>query len=292
VKLYFLLVRRVPPIPSPVLEEVCHILSRRGFSVDGGIAEDMIHRSDSLAVEHDLYLLKSHTELSLSLAGVLDAQAGQLLNPYLSCAATQNKIVAFRRLRAADVPVPRTWVTGDLSLLRPIAETLPLLIKPYLGHRGVGIHIIRRAADLDRMPPPSGPAIAQEYIQGADEDLKLYVVGDEVFGVRKRFSSKSFTRAGRPCAVTSELCDVARRSGRALGLGLYGLDVVESPDGPFVVDLNYFPGYKGVPGAAACIASYIERYARGDIVLDLPALSLPEAEAATESEARFTGVSA
>jgi len=288
VRLCFLLVRRVPPVPSPVLEDVFEILTRRGFRVEGGIAEEMIQRADSLRVEHDLYLLKSHTELSLSLAGVLDAQGARFLNPYRNCHATQNKIVASRRLSAFGVPVPRTWVTGDLALLRPIAEEMPLLVKPYLGHRGVGIQVVRRADDLERIPPPSGPVIVQEYIQGGDEDIKLYVVGEEVFAVRKRFSSDSFTRPGRPSPVSPELREIAQRCGRALGLGLYGLDVVEGPDGPFVVDLNFFPGYKGVPGAGAAIASYVERYARGEIVLELPTLPPPTStQASTAREARL-----
>ncbi len=67
--------------------------------------------------------------------------------------------------------------------------------------------------------------------------------------------------------VTDEIRDIAIRCGEALGLGLYGMDVIESPDGPVVVDVNYFPGYKGVPGAAAHIADYIEGYAEGHVQL-------------------------
>src|ERR687896_1113367 len=115
VKLYFLLVRRVPPVPSPVLVEVFERLERRGFEVEGGIAEELVERVDTLEPEHDLYLLKSHTELSLSVAGALHARGARLLNPYPACIATQNKIVAARRLRAAGVPIPRGWVTGDLA---------------------------------------------------------------------------------------------------------------------------------------------------------------------------------
>jgi ribosomal protein S6--L-glutamate ligase len=272
-KLYFLLVRRVPPVPSPVLVDVFDLLRRRGFQVDGGIAEEILVWADRFRVGHDLYLLKSHTELSLSLAGVLDAQGAQLLNPYASCIATQNKIVASRRLRAAGVPVPRTWVTGDLELLKGIAEEGPLIVKPYQGHRGAGIQIVRRPGDLRGLSLPDGLIMAQDYVEGGEEDVKVYVVGDEVFAVRKPFSETSFTVPGRPCEVDSELRDIALRCGRALGLGLYGLDVIESPEGPVVVDLNYFPGYKGVPGVAPLIADYIERYAAGEETLELPPLA-------------------
>lgn len=269
-KLFFILVRRVPPVPSPVLVEVFEILRGRGFEVDSAIPEEVVTRPDRLEVEHDLYLLKSHTELALSLAGVLDTLGAELLNPYASCITTQDKIVASRRLRAAGVPTPRSWVTGDLSLLHPVAEETPLLLKPYRGHRGAGIAIVRNASELAALPPPAEPMLVQEHVAGSGEDVKVYVVGDDVFAVRKEFSATSFTRPGRPCPVDDELRRIALACGHVLGLGLYGLDVLETDAGPVVVDVNYFPGYKGVPDVAPLIADYIEDYAEGRRVLDLP----------------------
>ncbi|MGH9799104.1 MAG: hypothetical protein ACRD82_01970 [Blastocatellia bacterium] len=52
---------------------------------------------------------------------------------------------------------------------------------------------------------------------------------------------------------------------------MYGLDIIESDRGPYVVDVNYFPGYKGVPNAAGLIADYIDDYASGRVSLKLPA---------------------
>jgi ribosomal protein S6--L-glutamate ligase len=262
-RLCFILARRVPPVPSPVLVEVFDILGRRGFEIESGIPEEMVVRPDRLQVEADLYLLKSHTELSLSLAGVLAAQGARLLNPYESCLAAQDKIVASRRLRAAGVPAPRTWVTGELERLEPVVAETPLVVKPYRGHRGVDVTLVHDAADLASLGRPSVPMLVQEYVEGPGEDLKVYVVGTQVFAVRKPFSPTSFTHPGRPCEVDGGLREVAHSCGRALGLGLYGLDVIEGPDGPVVVDVNTFPGYKGVPDVAPLIADYIEGYALG-----------------------------
>ena len=100
--------------------------------------------------------------------------------------------------------------------------------------------------------------LVQEHIPGPGEDLKVYVVGDQVFAVRKPFSETSFAVPGRPVRVDAEVRALALRAGRALGLGLFGLDVIESPDGPVVVDANYFPGYKGVPDAGRLIGEYID----------------------------------
>lgn len=269
-RLYFMLTQRVPPVPSPVLEEAFAILTSRGFQIASGIAEEQVFQPEQLAVEHDLYILKSHTELSLSLAGILHGQGARILNPYLSCIATQDKITVSRRLQLAGVPIPRSWVTGDFNLLQEVVKEHPLLIKPYRGHRGIGIHIVHTPAELQAVPHSETPMLAQEYIQGTGEDLKVYVVGEEVFAVRKTFSASSFTQAGRHSPVSPEVRDIAQRVGKALGLGLYGLDVIESPNGPVVVDVNYFPGYKGVPNIAPLIAKYIEEYANGTLELSLP----------------------
>jgi ribosomal protein S6--L-glutamate ligase len=259
----FLTVRRVPPVPSPVLVDVFARLSNWGFDVAEAIPEEIVLRTDDLRPSHDLYVLKSHTELALSLAGLLHARGGRLLNPYTSCVTAQDKITACNRLRLAGARTPRTWVTGDLRLMRPLLAHGPLIIKPLRGHRGAGISVVRDEADLIAMPPPPGPVVVQELVRGRDEDLKVYVVGERVFAVRKPFGPDSFTRPGRPCHVTAQVQELALRCGEAFGLGLFGLDVIESTDGPVVVDVNYFPGYKGVPDAAAAIAGYIRDYAVG-----------------------------
>jgi ribosomal protein S6--L-glutamate ligase len=147
--------------------------------------------------------------------------------------------------------------------LRELAAETQLIVKPHLGHRGAGIHMVRNPDDLEKIPPPTTPLIIQEFIEGTGEDLKIYVVGGEVFGVSKPFSESSFTVPGRPVPITEEVRQLSLRVGKICGLGLYGLDIIESPRGPFVVDVNFFPGYKGVPDIAPLIADYIDGYAQG-----------------------------
>jgi ribosomal protein S6--L-glutamate ligase len=262
-RVFFITVRRVPPVPSPVLVDVFARLSDWGFHVAEAIPEENVLRADDLGPSEDLYVLKSHTELALSLAGLLHARGARLLNPYPSCVAAQDKITACNLLRLAGVPTPRTWVTGDVRLTRPLLAGGPLIIKPHRGHRGVGVSVVRDDAELVAAPASAGPVVAQELVRGPGEDLKVYVVGERVFAVRKPFGPDSFTRPGRRSEVTRQVRELALRCGRAFGLGLFGLDVIESPDGPVVVDVNYFPGYKGVPDAGALIADYIRDYALG-----------------------------
>ena len=108
---------------------------------------------------------------------------------------------------------------------------MTLIIKPHLGHRGAGISFVREPSDLEKIPPFTSPMIIQEFIEGTGEDLKIYVVGDQVFGVSKPFSESSFTVPGRPVPISEEVRQLSLRVGKICGLGLYGLDIIESPRG-------------------------------------------------------------
>lgn len=279
-KLFFMVVRRVPPVPSPILVEAYELLRGRGYEVGESIAEEVLTACDDVEANQDLYILKSHTELSLSLAGALFTRGARLLNPYPSCAMTQNKIIVSRLLREGGVPAPRSWVTGDFSLLRDLASKSSLIIKPYMGHRGAGIVKIDSPDQLKAHAVPDYPVIVQEFKPGSGEDLKVYVVGDQVFGVQKPFSETSFAVPGRPVPISDEVREISLKVGTVCGLGLYGLDIIEGADGPFVVDVNYFPGYKGVPNAAPMIADYIDGYAQGRFELKSPGVEAAQTAAA------------
>jgi hypothetical protein len=57
--------------------------------------------------------------------------------------------------------------------------------------------------------------------------------------------------------VRAEWLKLARRVGGLFGLHIYGLDVLETANGPVVVDINDFPSFGRVPGAVGRIAKYI-----------------------------------
>src|SRR5256885_6939520 len=57
--------------------------------------------------------------------------------------------------------------------------------------------------------------------------------------------------------VSAELRDFAFRCGRAFGVELYGVDIIESGGVPYVVDVGVTPGYKGVPDAPRLVARYL-----------------------------------
>jgi ribosomal protein S6--L-glutamate ligase len=271
-KLYFMMDTDSQYQSNPAMVEVLEGLRLRGFHVDVGVAEELVTQPDLLNIEYDLYVVKSNTELSLSLAGVLHAQGARMVNPYWSCVTVKDKIVTSRLLRASGIPVPSSWVTGRLDLMWGVVKRTPLVIKPYRGHRGNGVRLVQTVDELSAIPQPRSPVLIQEFVAGTGDDLKVYVVGKEVFGVRKQSvglssepQSEQPSKEGLPCEVSNEVRDIAVRCGEALGLGLYGLDVLETERGPKVVDLNSFPSYRGAVDAAPLITDYISACASGEI---------------------------
>jgi len=255
-----LIERRPHGTPTPLIRRLCAALREGGAHVDLVIPEEILLRCERLP-EYDLYLLKSYTDLALSFAGILDDAGARILNPYRSCVVVRDKALSAARLHAAGIPAPRTWLTADPMTLAPVVERKAVVVKPLHGLHGRGV---RRIADVNELTaiPRGETLVSQEYVPGPGWDLKLYVAGDDVFAVRKPFSETSYVHDGEPCLVPDVAREIALECGRALELGIYGLDLIESVDGPVVVDVNYFPGFRGVPDPLAAIAGYVEGYSR------------------------------
>jgi ribosomal protein S6--L-glutamate ligase len=257
-KIGILMLRHPPTRISPVMPEVLRLLEDWGCTVDVIYPEEQVSALSEVRVEYDLYVLKSGTDLALSMAGSLHAVGARILNPYPVAAAMRDKIVAMRILQAAGLPVPETYITSDPQHLASLLDAGPLVLKPYRGSQGRGIHIVWDADELDDVPNDEGPVFAQRYHKPEGEDHKIYVIGEQMFGVKRIFPAKTYEeKIGVPFTITPELQEMARRCSRAFGIELFGFDVVMSGGRPYVVDIQSFPGFKGVPDAALRLADYI-----------------------------------
>src|SRR2546428_7066457 len=147
---------------NPTMAAAFQQLSARGVKVDLICPEKQMLDLAAVTVQSDLYILKSGTELALSLAGALHALGAVTLNPYPTVAMMRNKIIVTRMLQEAGLPAPASYVASDPSEFAPLLEAGPLILKPYRGSRGVGIRIIRDAAELDGIKP-NGLILAQRY---------------------------------------------------------------------------------------------------------------------------------
>ena len=246
-----------PGRTSPLVPDLVAALTALGCRVDTVDPDAGCFDLTRLEPRSDVYVLKSGTEAALSFAGALQARGAHLINPYPVAAACRDKIVQTRVLAAAGVPVPACWLTTDPSRLRSELAAGPLILKDPRGSQGRGLAVVHREEELDALAMGT-PWLAMRYHRPEGHDLKLYRIGDEVFGVERVFPARTYAeKLGRPFTVTGELREVVLRCGEAFGISVYGVDVIRSRGEQWVVDMSSFPGFKGVPDAGSRIATQV-----------------------------------
>ncbi|HXG68659.1 MAG TPA: hypothetical protein VNO70_26420 [Blastocatellia bacterium] len=267
-----------PRSQTSVTYDIIHSLKAGGADV-----EIVTERAGMIDLEHfkfdyDLYLFKSHSPLAESLAAAAHYRNGKLLNEYPATMKVRDKILTCTMLLQAGIPTPRTFVTDSIENLRPIVREMPIIVKPYRGRRGAGIEVCMDEAHFDdlirRRGPEEAPSgkefgedgtelgqrliFAQEYLEKEPYDYKAYAIGDYVHVIKRVFPATTpEEKKGTPVGDDPELADLVRRCGKLFGLELYGVDLVKTPEGFSVIEVNCFPGYKGVPQGGERIAQFI-----------------------------------
>jgi glutathione synthase/RimK-type ligase-like ATP-grasp enzyme len=98
--------------------------------------------------------------------------------------------------------------------------------------------------------------LAQRFVDTGGVDLKLYVAPGAVWAVRRESPLARVSGDGERVPVTEDLRALARACGDAFRLALYGVDVLETPSGPVVIDVNEFPNYTGIEEAPETIGRF------------------------------------
>jgi ribosomal protein S6--L-glutamate ligase len=266
------------PRINPVTGEVIARLRERGARVDLLVAEDQVFDIGALRPAHDLYVLKSKSPLTLSVAAILADAGASVVNSVDACRLVRDKIVATALLGAAGVPVPASWTTADPQRLRPLLGGGPLWLKPQAGSKGRGVRRVRAAAELEAERATSNalgqplPLFAQAEVPGAGTDLKVYVVGEHAWAVAKPWPTRTVAeKTGVPAVLPAPIRAAALRSGRALGLEVYGVDFLVAGDRFWAVDINAFPGSRGVPELPRHLADHLYQRARASAGARQPA---------------------
>ena len=175
-----------------------------------------------------------------------------------------DKIRTSFRLAEAGVPTPRTVVAlSPDSALRAIeAIGYPAGLKPAVGSWG---RLMAKVGDaeqavqiLEHKSAVPGPLhsvfYVQEYVPKPERDLRTLVIGDSVVGAMYRRSSEWRTNAARGGSVeaaplTDELVELSLRAADAVGGGVLAVDLMESPHGLVVHEVNPTPEFKALAGA-------------------------------------------
>ncbi|MDQ3781211.1 MAG: hypothetical protein M3354_11795 [Chloroflexota bacterium] len=212
-----------------------------------------------LVVQRGLGLPELGAALTLEHAGV------RCCNPIAATIALRNRAWIIQTLAAAGVPVPATVPATTWPELRDLAAGHPVVVKAADGviGRGHGV-LIAATGHLPSRAPFAGPYILQDYVRDDNRVYKVYAVGGHAIGVAKRWPPHQTTdEAGQLFPVNSELTELSYRAGTALDMEIYGVDILYGSNGPVVIDINPFPGFRGIPHAGQVIGSHLEAIVKG-----------------------------
>jgi ribosomal protein S6--L-glutamate ligase len=221
-------------------------------------------------VEGDVVAARTRNVLGLALLRAAERQGVTVLPRWESVTHVRNKARAVQTLAAFGVPMPRTLLGESPAALKRLApEDFPLLLKPHLGDNASGIVFVREPAELDDLTWGDGLVMAQEYVDSGSVDLKLYGVGERLWAVRRPspIAGSSPLQEPEPMEVTPALKRIAHACRAAFDLDVYGVDVLDSPRGPLVVDVNEFPNYTGVEEAPRAVAELVRSFLPARVVV-------------------------
>ncbi|KON30354.1 hypothetical protein AC477_05010 [miscellaneous Crenarchaeota group-1 archaeon SG8-32-1] len=185
-------------------------------------------------------------------------RAGMLIiNPPLAIERSVDKYCSLTLFQENGIPVPRTAVTEShdeaLKCFYELGEDV--VVKPVFGSRGVGATRINDpdvAARVFRtISFYHGVLYLQEFIPHGNSDIRAFVIGDQVIAAMRRVSDNWKTNVSlgaKPeyLQLSSELENLAVKAAKVIGCKITGVDLMEGPEGPVVIEINSQPGWKGL----------------------------------------------
>jgi [lysine-biosynthesis-protein LysW]--L-2-aminoadipate ligase len=165
-----------------------------------------------------------------------------------------DKFLTTQALVKDKVPTPRTALAfTPESALEAIEELgYPVVLKPCVGSWGRLVAKIndRQAAEAilehKQILGSYHHSIyyIQEYVDKPGRDIRSFVVGDETIAAIYRTSDHWITNTAQGgqasnCPVTPEVDAMSRAAAQAVGGGMLAVDLLESPDGFLVCEVNY-----------------------------------------------------
>jgi ribosomal protein S6--L-glutamate ligase len=190
--------------------------------------------------------------------GRLEAAGVVVVNSPRSLEIAVDKYLSSVRLADARLPTPRTIVcqTVDDAMAAFAELGGDIVLKPLFGGEGRGItrltdeNLALRAFSM--LAQFNAVLYLQEFVEHCGYDIRLFVLGGRVFGMKRVNPSDWRTNVARgattePFEVDDRYAHLARSAANAVGAIIAGIDVLPARDGrEFVLEVNAVPGWKAL----------------------------------------------
>lgn len=204
------------------------------------------------------------------------------LNTAGAIGRSRDKLLAHQLLARARVPMPITAFANspkDTEGLIALAGGAPIVLKLLSSTQGKGVLLAetRKSAErlVDAFRGVEANFLVQEFVEEAGgADIRAFVVGNKVVGAMRRQAEKGEFRSNLHRGGTASEArlspaerEIAREAAKVLGLQIAGVDLLQTKDGPKVLEVNSSPGLKGIENAsgkdiASLIIGHLETVVR------------------------------
>jgi ribosomal protein S6--L-glutamate ligase len=279
--------------PSKNSEELLKAAEKQGHEALGGEASEISSEvspvgsrfwlGENEVTGFDVCLLRSFGPGSceqltrrISLLEHMEVSGIRVVNACYAFRRARDKYATQYVLWGAGLPVPSTFTTESIADAYKVSERYgEFIYKPILSSMGKGAMkfidpdlAFNAYKMLDRF---SQPFILQKYVQNPGRDIRVFVIGGVVTGSAYKYRAqgkwKTNVAPGGTMVdekVPDEILELGIKATEAMRLDYSGVDIMESPDGPVILEVNGSPGWQALNLAANIrIADEIVRYAVG-----------------------------
>lgn len=204
------------------------------------------------------------------------------VNESVAISRSRDKLRSLQLLSRKDVGLPRTGFANKPDNIKDLIKNVggaPLVIKLLEGTQGIGVVLAdtNKAAEsiIEAFMGLKADILVQEYIKEAGgADLRCFVVGGHVVAAMKRQGAEGEFRSNLHRGGTANLITLSEderltavKAASVMGLNVCGVDILQSANGPVVMEVNSSPGLEGIEQAtdkdvAGLIYEFIENNAK------------------------------
>lgn len=242
--------------------------------------------------EADLIIVKVRNECSIDLlhfAKLYNIPTLHDINTILMC---KNKIALDYALRKAlethsgdseKFSMPNSWNHSLLEVnkfKKWASPKLPIVIKSHYQHDKYNRFnfLVQKIEEVDKFCERYKQFLyydvyVQKFIECDGFERKVYVIGDKVFGIKRENPIYIYLREKpdnidvglierEEFEITEDIIKLSKILSIELKLKIFGFDLVKpiDQDKMYLIDLNDFPSFKGIPNIENTLSKFIKDY--------------------------------
>lgn len=243
------------------------VLDTMKFSIELNQGEPDLYFRGKLLAHYDAILPRIGASVTyFGTAVVRQAEQMDIYTPNAAhgIANSRDKLRSLQILSRHDIGIPHTCFVRNRNEVLEAVERVggaPVIIKLLEGTQGVGVILAESARVAETIVETLHSArvnvLIQKFVaESKGKDVRAFVVGDRVVAAMRRVAQgqefrSNVHRGGRAEKVelNDEYLQTAVRAAQIMGLRVAGVDMLESSDGPRIMEVNSSPGLEGIEGA-------------------------------------------